>query len=395
MSNDRLPSYIPSEAFARGVLTLIHEDFNITEPTNHYGAIARSKEGPLAVIVRELAPAGDVDEKELTLRLQTYYEDVIDRVTGWYKRETSYWLLVVGFAVAFAFNVNTISLTDRLASDANLRDRLVAAASNEAEMATLAAQANAINAEAESFAEAGLGGAEKTNLASIAESRTAELDKVTTQIENLKLPFGQCRGDVHRETLSESPNIPNASNLGIPSAEDSKRAISSLIDTCPIPENATETLVLVFGWLITALAISLGAPFWFDLLSKLVAVRKAGVFRDDKDDPGKGKTAITEVRVSTSPTYEEIRPRGTTEIGDVVAESDLERNAWEQEFISDDDLMTIQNLLSVPTLSRTGRMNKETRDAIREYRRNVMDTQNPSEYLDSTLVLKLFSTAPE
>jgi hypothetical protein len=29
------------------------------------------------------------------------------------------------------------------------------------------------------------------------------------------------------------------------------------------------------GWLITALAVSLGAPFWFDLLNKLVNIRRA------------------------------------------------------------------------------------------------------------------------
>jgi hypothetical protein len=27
------------------------------------------------------------------------------------------------------------------------------------------------------------------------------------------------------------------------------------------------------GWLITALAVSLGAPFWFDLLNRLINVR--------------------------------------------------------------------------------------------------------------------------
>jgi hypothetical protein len=27
------------------------------------------------------------------------------------------------------------------------------------------------------------------------------------------------------------------------------------------------------GWLITALAVSLGAPFWFDMLNKLIVVR--------------------------------------------------------------------------------------------------------------------------
>ncbi len=29
----------------------------------------------------------------------------------------------------------------------------------------------------------------------------------------------------------------------------------------------------VVGWLLTALAVSLGAPFWFDLLNKLVNIR--------------------------------------------------------------------------------------------------------------------------
>jgi hypothetical protein len=29
----------------------------------------------------------------------------------------------------------------------------------------------------------------------------------------------------------------------------------------------------LFGWSITALAISLGAPFWFDLLNKIMVIR--------------------------------------------------------------------------------------------------------------------------
>jgi hypothetical protein len=32
-------------------------------------------------------------------------------------------------------------------------------------------------------------------------------------------------------------------------------------------------LIKVAGWLLTALALSLGAPFWFDLLNKLVNMR--------------------------------------------------------------------------------------------------------------------------
>jgi len=31
-----------------------------------------------------------------------------------------------------------------------------------------------------------------------------------------------------------------------------------------------------FGWLISAFAISLGAPFWFDLLGKIMCIRQGG-----------------------------------------------------------------------------------------------------------------------
>ena len=32
----------------------------------------------------------------------------------------------------------------------------------------------------------------------------------------------------------------------------------------------------ILGWLITGLAVSLGAPFWFDMLKTFVNVRGAG-----------------------------------------------------------------------------------------------------------------------
>jgi hypothetical protein len=30
------------------------------------------------------------------------------------------------------------------------------------------------------------------------------------------------------------------------------------------------------GWLITAFAVSLGAPFWFDTLNRITSIRAAG-----------------------------------------------------------------------------------------------------------------------
>lgn len=35
-------------------------------------------------------------------------------------------------------------------------------------------------------------------------------------------------------------------------------------------------LIKIIGWLITALAISQGAPFWFDILNKAINLRSTG-----------------------------------------------------------------------------------------------------------------------
>jgi hypothetical protein len=57
-------------------------------------------------------------------------------------------------------------------------------------------------------------------------------------------------------------------------------------------------LARLLGWMLTILAISLGAPFWFDMLNKLVNVRSAGKSPDEaaktpgkKEMPPKDKVA--------------------------------------------------------------------------------------------------------
>lgn len=48
----------------------------------------------------------------------------------------------------------------------------------------------------------------------------------------------------------------------------------------------------LIGFVITALALSLGAPFWFDLLKKLVSIRSSGVKPEEKSKVGNGTSPI-------------------------------------------------------------------------------------------------------
>jgi hypothetical protein len=46
-----------------------------------------------------------------------------------------------------------------------------------------------------------------------------------------------------------------------------------------IPDSFSIAYLLkkIAGWLIMAFALAFGAPFWFDLLGKLVNIRKSGL----------------------------------------------------------------------------------------------------------------------
>jgi hypothetical protein len=58
---------------------------------------------------------------------------------------------------------------------------------------------------------------------------------------------------------------------------DELKALQSLLGWSGSgPKDVSGWLLCVGGWLLSIIAISLGAPFWFDLLSKLMNVRNAG-----------------------------------------------------------------------------------------------------------------------
>ena len=56
-----------------------------------------------------------------------------------------------------------------------------------------------------------------------------------------------------------------------------------------VPHGAGEIAVAIAGWLLTILAISLGAPFWFDTLGRLSRLRSSGKPETPLPATGSGK----------------------------------------------------------------------------------------------------------
>src|SRR6185436_4630280 len=91
-----------------------------TLPEEGYGNIKTS----LLTLIDE---AGN-DINKARGNVEAWYDDAMDRVSGWYKRRTSFILIVIGLLASFALNIDTIQITKALLYNDTLRKSVADAA---------------------------------------------------------------------------------------------------------------------------------------------------------------------------------------------------------------------------------------------------------------------------
>nr|WP_269839556.1 hypothetical protein [Paucibacter sp. M5-1]MCZ7881976.1 hypothetical protein [Paucibacter sp. M5-1] len=113
--------------------------------------------------------------------------------------------------------------------------------------------------------------------------------------------------------------------------------------------------IMLAGWLITAFAATLGAPFWFDMLSKLMKLRGSGSNPDATTATAASKPASMLTTTTTA--------QSSGDVPVPPASSDALNEA--EHALTDTEIETIQRrvLLSGAQLSR--RLDIPTRDAIK------------------------------
>ena len=198
------PSYIPSRTFALALLDLI-----APASTDGTRTLADLKTGmanlpaPLQRTLTTLLEESQHDVEVLKKQIEIWFNNGMDRASGWYKRKTQWIQFFLGLILVIVLNIDSVHIGRSLfAVNSPLRASLVESA--------------------KSFV-AQPGGTSRP------------MKDVVEAISAASLPIG----------WSEFPK-------------------------------PAEWLTLVLGWLITAFAVSLGAPFWFDLLNKFINVRASG-----------------------------------------------------------------------------------------------------------------------
>src|SRR4051794_30974672 len=82
----------------------------------------------LARTLRVFAEAAALDPAKTRENIENWYNTAMDRVSGWYKRRSQRWLLVIGFVLAVAMNVDAIRVTRELVLNKTVRNAVVAKA---------------------------------------------------------------------------------------------------------------------------------------------------------------------------------------------------------------------------------------------------------------------------
>jgi hypothetical protein len=229
------PSYIPAPTFSQVILDLF-------SPSD--GTTPRSIPAFVSGINNALAVNGDLrrtllvlsgdaaDISQLRTALEAWFNSTMDRVSAWYKNTSQKMVLFISLGVCIVINADSIQLVKDLYQNPTQRSAIVAQAEQMVR--------NAANTPSSPAAPA---------IAAAGTSLTKEeADKLADTIGKLnKTGFSWGWGKGYYFSVLQW-------NW----------------------ENFIEAVLKMIGILLTAVAASLGAPFWFDTLNKLVTIRSVG-----------------------------------------------------------------------------------------------------------------------
>jgi hypothetical protein len=249
---EKLPSYIPSRTFALALWDMAFpaDARAAAGVTKNLNAVRASVSGntfigeDLRKSLLALIDDAQGDFDKARKNVEDWYDSTMDRVSGWYKRRVHYILLVTGLLVATLVNADTINIAKALMLNDSLRAAVVSAAEKAATTPTPAPTPTPADPR------------EQARLAG------AKIHEVRAQLGSLGIPIGWVR----------NPTIP----------DDPRR----------FPDTAGSWILKILGLLITAFAVSQGAPFWFDMLNKIIVIRSTVKPKEKSpEQPSKDKPA--------------------------------------------------------------------------------------------------------
>lgn len=260
-------------------------------------ALKRQKPSPFMDMITALYERAEQNQEKFQILLSEWFDDYMNRVSGWYKNKQRAHLFWIGLAIAISLNIDSLHLLKTLSIDEELRSDLATSAqmlAHNYESLTDSLKRTA-TAELEAFKRVVQQGKQDTLQSRPTESSDSLLQNRLTQVQAILLQSDSTT----KEYITKKNEILRLSMaLRLPIGYDASRAplswfhegdrpvrLDPKLNDNPLLQyeynrnsgtDFTYILRYVLGIFITAVSLSFGAPFWFDLLLKFVNVRRAG-----------------------------------------------------------------------------------------------------------------------
>lgn len=212
------PSYISARSFALALFDVLAPATpgQAQSPESLRAGVAKIPDEKLRNTLLNFIDTSNGKIENARNKVEHWFDDTMERISGWYKRMAQKIIFVAGLALCFAVNADSLMVVKELWSDQALAHAVVAQANKQVQLGTPAD------------------------------------------------PTGQKQSV--QEVVTEIRDI-NAPPIGW--ARDSR-------DIRAWPTEPWSIAFKLFGILLTSFAITLGAPCWFDLLNTIINMRLSG-----------------------------------------------------------------------------------------------------------------------
>lgn len=224
ISSYYLPNHISKETF----ITIVQDIMDAGNRDALSAKIQTMEDGEPKRMMQFILRYAGGDIKEFQAQAERWFDEVMSRSLDWYKRNLKWWLFAIGLVLAGIFNADTIQIYQNISASAVTQKFLTEMAANYAD-----------NTDTVTAIQLDLS----------LEASIARLDSALQKIEYIHSPLGLgWNASVYKFT-------------------------------------AYMWLVKLLGLILTGIAVTMGAPFWFDLLKKMLALRGGSDKPADKPEP--------------------------------------------------------------------------------------------------------------
>ena len=264
------PSYIDAKTFGAVVMSIVFPDAAHPSKLADIDATIQGISGSkLGRSLQALWISADQDLTTFRSNIETWFNGEMDRASGWYKRETKKILVILSFVAVVTINIDTIGMARSLWSNPQTRSAVTAAAQAQINAATATTAVPPAGAPAGSnsvvppLACPTPATTAPTPTTLNPPPATSVLDATTKCVSSLRslgIPLGW--------------TFPTC-KVGAKCGTIMSKLVYGIKDGWH-HESTGSILLKLLGWLLSIIALSMGAPFWWDLLNRFGSLQSTG-----------------------------------------------------------------------------------------------------------------------